>query len=621
MKKEFGMKSIGHQHGHSEVTENAEDFKGTLIKLAKYLRKYKLSLFFVILFAILSTIFTIIGPKLLGNATTLIYEGVINKISDSNAGIDFNAIARLLILLGLLYVLSSIFSYIQGFLMTTTAMKTTYMLRKEISFKLNKLPLSYFDKVSTGEILSKITNDVDTLNQSLNQSLTQILTSISTVLGILIMMFTINLELTVVALLIIPISLSLILRIIKKSQKYFYNQQKHLGLLNGHTEEMYSGHMIIKAFNKEDYSVDIFDKHNETLYESAWKSQFLSGLIMPVMFFISNLGYVAICIIGGHLVILNKLAVGDIQAFIQYVRQFTHPLNQIANISNILQQTAAAAERVFNFLDEKEEIPDKKETLEITFEKTSAKNSDKVFIDGSVTFEHVKFGYSKEKVIIEDFSADIKPGQKVAIVGPTGAGKTTVIKLLMRFYDVIGGRILVSGHNIKDYSRKDLRSMFGMVLQDTWLYNASIKDNIKYGNLNTTDDEIYNAARAAHAEHFIKTLPGGYDMIINEDADNISVGQKQLLTIARAIISKPKILIFDEATSSVDTRTEVLIQKAMETLMQNRTSFIIAHRLSTIINADLILVMNNGNIVEQGNHKNLLNKNGFYANLYNSQFK
>lgn len=621
MKKEFNIKSIGHHHGPNIATEKAEDFKGTLIKLAQHLGKYKLSLFFVILFAILSTVFTIIGPKLLGNATTLIYEGVMNKISGSNAGIDFDAITRLLILLGLLYALSAIFSYIQGFLMTTTAMKTTYTLRKEISFKLNKLPLSYFDKVSTGEILSRITNDVDTLNQSLNQSLTQILTSVSTVLGILVMMFTINLELTFVALLIIPISLSLILGIIKKSQKYFYNQQKHLGRLNGHTEEMYSGHMIIKAFNKEEYSVGVFDKHNKTLYESAWKSQFLSGLIMPVMFFISNLGYVAICIIGGYLVIINRLAVGDIQAFLQYVRQFTHPLNQIANISNILQQTAAAAERVFNFLDEKEEIPDKKEPLQITFEKASAKNSGKIFIDGSVTFDHVKFGYSKEKIIIEDFSANVKPGQKVAIVGPTGAGKTTVIKLLMRFYDVLGGRILVSGHDIRDYSRKDLRSMFGMVLQDTWLYNASIKDNIRYGSLDATDEEIYNAARASHAEHFINTLPGGYDMIMNEDAGNISVGQKQLLTIARAIISKPKILIFDEATSSVDTRTEVLIQKAMETLMQKRTSFIIAHRLSTIINADLILVMNNGNIVEQGNHKDLLNKKGFYASLYNSQFK
>ena len=620
MKNDINLKANSHKNGVMK-TETANDFKGTIIKLVKYFSKYKISLFFVIVFAILSTVFNIVGPKILGNATTLIYEGIMNKISDSSNGIDFGAIAQILIFLIILYALSAIFSYIQGFLMTNIAMKTTYTLRKEISYKLNKLPLSYFDNVSTGDILSRVTNDVDTLNQSLNQSVTQIITSISTVVGILIMMLTINLELTLIALLIIPISLSLIMFILKKSQRYFYSQQKYLGLLNGHVEEMYSGHIVIKAFNKEKYAMDIFDNHNEKLYHSSWKSQFLSGLIMPIMFFISNLGYVAICIIGGHLVIMQKIAVGDIQAFLQYVRQFTQPLNQIANISNILQQTTAAAERVFDFLDEKEETPDKTSSLKITFENNSNNVQNQVFIDGSVSFDHIKFGYSKNKIIIKDFSANIKPGQKVAIVGPTGAGKTTIVKLLMRFYDVLEGKICLSGHNIKDFSRNDLRSIFGMVLQENWLYNASIKDNIKYGNLQATDEEIHNAAKSAHVEHFINTLPGGYNMIINESADNISAGQKQLLTIARAIISNPKILIFDEATSSVDTRTEILIQKAMENLMHGKTSFIIAHRLSTIKNADLILVMNNGDIVEQGTHKDLLGKNGFYANLYSSQFK
>lgn len=620
MKNDINLKANSHKNGVMK-TETANDFKGTIIKLVKYFSKYKISLFFVIVFAILSTVFNIVGPKILGNATTLIYEGIMNKISDSSNGIDFGAIAQILIFLIILYALSAIFSYIQGFLMTNIAMKTTYTLRKEISYKLNKLPLSYFDNVSTGDILSRVTNDVDTLNQSLNQSVTQIITSISTVVGILIMMLTINLELTLIALLIIPISLSLIMFILKKSQRYFYSQQKYLGLLDGHVEEMYSGHIVIKAFNKEKYAMDIFDNHNEKLYHSSWKSQFLSGLIMPIMFFISNLGYVAICIIGGHLVIMQKIAVGDIQAFLQYVRQFTQPLNQIANISNILQQTTAAAERVFDFLDEKEETPDKTSSLKITFENNSNNVQNQVFIDGSVSFDHIKFGYSKNKIIIKDFSANIKPGQKVAIVGPTGAGKTTIVKLLMRFYDVLEGKICLSGHNIKDFSRNDLRSIFGMVLQETWLYNASIKDNIKYGNLQATDEEIHNATKSAHVEHFINTLPGGYNMIINESADNISAGQKQLLTIARAIISNPKILIFDEATSSVDTRTEILIQKAMENLMHGKTSFIIAHRLSTIKNADLILVMNNGDIVEQGTHKDLLGKNGFYANLYSSQFK
>lgn len=620
MKKDFNLKP-GHHHGPVMAAEKAKDFKGTFVKLLKRLGQYKISFLFVVIFAISSTVFNIIGPKILGNATTIIYDGVMGKISGDSVGIDFAAIGEILISLIVLYIISAVFSYLQGFLMTNVAMKTAYTLRKEISLKINKLPLSYFDSVSVGDILSRITNDVDTLNQTLNQSITQILTSLSTVIGIVIMMLTISWQLTIVALLIVPVSLSLILLIVKKSQKHFFAQQKYLGVLNGHTEEMYSGHVIIKAFNKEAQAIKTFDDYNETLYDSAWKSQFLSGLIMPVMNFISNLGYVAVCILGGRLAAQQVISVGDIQAFIQYVRQFTHPLNHIANISNILQQTAASAERVFDFLEEKEEAPDGENALCVVENDEGCQNSNGVKIDGAVTFEHVKFGYKKDKTIIKDFSAQIKPGQNVAIVGPTGAGKTTIIKLLMRFYDVNSGKIFLSGYDIKDFSRDELRSIFGMVLQDTWLYNASIRDNIRYGNLNVTDEAIYEAARAAHAEHFINTLPAGYDMIINEDASNISMGQKQLLTIARAVISEPKILIFDEATSSIDTRTEVLIQSAMTNLMRNRTSFIIAHRLSTIQNADLILVMNDGDIVEQGTHDELIDKNGFYASLYNSQLK
>ena len=619
MKKEFSLKP-GH-HGPVFATEKAKNFKGTFSKLLKRLGRYKISFFLVVVFAILSTVFNIIGPKILGNATTIIYDGVMRKISGESASIDFAAIGEILISLVVLYIISAIFSYLQGFLMTSVAMKTAYTLRKEISFKINKLPLSYFDSVSIGDILSRITNDVDTLNQTLNQSITQIITSLSTVIGIVVMMLTISWQLTLVTLLIIPVSLSLILLIVKKSQKHFLAQQKCLGALNGHTEEMYSGHVIIKAFNKETRAIETFDEHNEPLYKSAWKSQFLSGLIMPVMNFISNLGYVAICILGGRLAVQQAVSVGDIQAFIQYVRQFTHPLNHIANISNILQQTAASAERVFDFLDEKEESQDRENALRVVENDEGCQNSNEVAVDGSVTFEHVKFGYKADKIVIKDFSAEIKPGQNVAIVGPTGAGKSTIIKLLMRFYDVNSGRILLSGHDIRDFSRDELRSIFGMVLQDTWLYNASIRDNIRYGNLSATDEAVRAAASAAHAEHFIHTLPGGYDMVVNEDASNISVGQKQLLTIARAIISEPKILIFDEATSSIDTRTEVLIQSAMANLMKNRTSFIIAHRLSTIKNADLILVMSDGDIVEQGTHEELISKSGFYANLYNSQFK
>lgn len=601
--------------------EKAKNFKGTLIKLASYLEKYKISLIFVFLFAILSTIFTIIGPKILGNATTLIYEGILGKISGTSSGIDFNAIGEILLLLLVLYIISAAFSYIQGFLMTNVAMKTTYRLRKEISIKINHVPLAYFDRISTGDILSRITNDIDTLNQTLNQSITQIITSITTILGILIMMLTISWQLTIIALFIVPVSLFFIIIIIKKSQRHFSAQQEYLGLLNGHAEEMYGGHIVIKAFNKEKKSIEDFDNYNETLYSSSWKSQFLSGLIMPTMNFISNLGYVSICIVGGFLVINNGLSVGDIQAFIQYVRQFTMPLNQIANISNILQQTAAAAERVFEFLNETEEIPEIKNAITVNNNDKLADTDTNIHIQGSVTFDHISFGYNKNKIIIHDFSSHIKPGQNVAIVGPTGAGKTTIIKLLMRFYDVDSGAILVDGHNIKDYKRNDLRSIFGMVLQETWLYSASIKENIRYGKLDATDEDVYKAAKAAQVEHFISTLPGGYDMILNEDASNVSVGQKQLLTIARAIISDPKILILDEATSSVDTRTEILIQKAMTNLMQGRTSFVIAHRLSTIKNADLILVMKDGDIVEQGTHDNLIAEKGFYFELYNSQFE
>lgn len=621
MSKNIINKNVGPLHGRSVKIEKAKNFNATILKLAKYLGEYKISLTLVFIFAILSTIFTIIGPKLLGNATTLIYEGIIGKISGNSNGIDFYSIAQILIWLFILYLISAIFSYTQGFLMTNVAMKTIYKLRKEISHKINAMPILYFDSVSTGDILSRITNDVDTLNQTLNQSITQMITSITTIIGILIMMLTISWELTIIALFIVPVSLFFIITIIRKSQKHFSAQQEYLGLVNGHVEEMYAGHIIIKAFNKEKQSIETFDKYNSNLYSAAWKSQFLSGLIMPIMNFISNIGYVIICITGGYLAVNQGLPVGDIQAFIQYVRQFTQPLNQIANISNILQQTAAAAERVFEFLSEKEEVPENENAIQVNNNDNVPDTKTNIHIKGSVTFDHVSFGYNKDKLIIHDFSADIKPGQNIAIVGPTGAGKTTIVKLLMRFYDINSGAILIDGHNIKDYKRDDLHSIFGMVLQDTWLYSASIKENIRYGKLNASDDEVFDAAKLAQVEHFINTLPGGYDMILNEDASNVSIGQKQLLTIARAIISDPKILILDEATSSVDTRTEVLIQKAMDNLMKGRTSFVIAHRLSTIINSDLILVMKDGNIVEQGTHNELLLNNGFYAELYNSQFE
>ena len=589
--------------------EKAKDFKGSLKKLARYLSAYKISLFFVLIFAVASTVFMIVGPKILGNATTALFEGVMNLIADNGKGIDFDYIGQILLLLLGLYVIAALFSYIQGYIMTGISMKVTYQLRRNIFAKINRLPFKYFDKTSYGEVLSFLTNDIETVNQTLNQSVTQIITSVATLVGILIMMFSISWQMTIVALLIVPISFVVVVNIVKKSQPHFSEQQTYLGHINGHIEEMFSGHNVVKAFNGEEASFKTFDHYNTTLYSSAWKSQFLSGLMMPMMNFIGNLGYVAVCILGGYLAVNGRLSVGDIQAFIQYVRQFTHPIMQIANISNILQQTTAAAERVFTFLDEEEEVEESTTAFDLTK------------VSGSVDFDHVNFGYNPDKTVIKDFSAHIKEGQKIAIVGPTGAGKTTIVKLLMRFYDVASGAILVDGHNINDFSRGDLRSLFGMVLQDTWLYNASIRDNIKYGRLDATDAEVEAAAVAAQVDYFVHTLPDGYNMCLNEEASNVSQGQKQLLTIARAILADPKILILDEATSSVDTRTEVLIQKAMDNLMEGRTSFVIAHRLSTIKNADLILVMNEGDIVEQGNHFDLLAANGFYDKLYNSQFE
>jgi len=589
--------------------EKPKDFKGTLKKLVAYLSVYKIRLIFVFIFAVLSTIFMIVGPKILGNATTAIFEGVMNMIADNGKGIDFNYIGQIILIMLGLYTISVIFSFIQGYIMTGISMKVTYDLRRNIFAKINRLPLKYFDKTSYGEVLSFLTNDIETVNQTLNQSITQIITSVVTIVGILIMMLSISWQMTLVALCTVPLSFIVVILIVKRSQKYFGEQQTYLGHINGHVEEMYSGHNVVKAFNGEAASFETFDHYNTTLFSSAWKSQFLSGLMMPMMTFIGNVGYVAICILGGYLAAHGWITVGDIQAFIQYVRQFTQPIIQLANISNVLQQTTAAAERVFTFLEEPEEITEKTTDFDL---KTVA---------GIVDFDHVNFGYNPGTPIIKNFSTHIKEGQKVAIVGPTGAGKTTIVKLLMRFYDIDSGAILVDGHNIQDFSRTDLRSLFGMVLQDTWLYNASIRDNIKYGRLDATDTEVEAAATAAQVDFFVHTLPDGYNMVLNEEANNVSQGQKQLLTIARAFLADPKILILDEATSSVDTRTEVLIQKAMDNLMEGRTSFVIAHRLSTIRNADLILVMDNGDIVEQGTHDALIEANGFYARLYNSQFE
>jgi ATP-binding cassette subfamily B protein len=588
--------------------EKANDFKGTMKKLLKYLGAYKISIVVVIIFAAASAVFSIVGPKILGNATTTLFEGVMNKIAGTGKGVDFNYIGQIIAELLGLYILSAVFGYIQGFIMSGVAMKVSYRFRREIAEKINRMPLKYFDGTNHGEVLSRVTNDVDTVSQTLNQSLTQIITSATTVVGVLVMMLTISWQMTLVALAIIPISMALIILVIKQSQRFFKEQQVFLGHLSGHAEEMYGGHVVMKAFNGEEKSIEKFDEYNNKLFGVAWVSQFLSGLMMPIMNFIGNLGYVVICILGGYLVVNNQITVGDIQAFIQYVRSFTQPIAQLANISNIFQQTAAAAERVFEFLDEDEEVSETESPVKLQE------------VKGNVDFEDVHFGYNPDKIIINDFSSKIKSGQKVAIVGPTGAGKTTMVKLLMRFYDVNAGKILVDGHDIKDFTRADLRKMFGMVLQDTWLYNGSIMENIRYGRLDATDEEVIAAAKAAHVDSFVHTLPDGYNMILNEEASNVSQGQKQLITIARAILADPRILILDEATSSVDTRTEVQIQKAMNNLMKNRTSFIIAHRLSTIRDADLILVMQHGDIVEQGNHEELLLKNGVYANLYNSQF-
>ena len=602
-----GRGPMGHGRGMMPG-EKAKDFKGTMKKLMSYLGKYTYAIIAVFIFAIGSVAFSVIGPKVLGKATTEIFNGLIGKISGGD-GIDFDKIKIILLTLVALYIVSAILSFIQGFIMSGISQKLAYNLRDELSKKINRLPMSYFDKTTNGEVLSRFTNDIDTLAQSLNQSLTQIITAVTTLVGVFIMMLTISGIMTVAALVIIPIGMFAISMIIKRSQKFFAQQQEFLGNVNGQVEELYGGHLVVQAFNGQGDAIEKFDKTNEKLYQSAWKSQFLSGLMQPLMSFIGNLGYVLISILGGFLVIKNYIEVGDIQSFIQYVRQFNQPLNQIAQISNQLQATAASAERIFAFLAEEEEPVTENDSVKVTRH------------DGEVIFDHVRFGYDENKVIIKDFNAKVKPGQRVAIVGPTGAGKTTMVKLLMRFYEVNEGNITIDGHNIKDFSRSDLRKMFGMVLQDTWLFNGTIMENLRYGRLDASDEEVKRAAKAAHVDSFIKTLPDGYNMELNEEASNVSQGQKQLLTIARAILADPKILILDEATSSVDTRTELLIQKAMDKLMEGRTSFIIAHRLSTIRDADLILVMKDGDIIEQGNHHELLEKGGFYASLYNSQFE
>ncbi|SCH08173.1 Putative multidrug export ATP-binding/permease protein SAV1866 [uncultured Ruminococcus sp.] len=588
--------------------EKAKNFKGTMKQLWKYLSHYWVALLLTVLFAVGSTVFAIIGPKILGNATTELFTGLMSKIT-GGAGINFEKITQILLFLLGLYILSAVFSYIQGWLMTGVSQKLTYQLRKQISEKVGRMPMSFFETKNHGEILSIVTNDVDTLSMSLNQSATQLITSIVTVIGVLVMMLSINWVMTLIALVILPVSAILVSQIVKRSQKYFKGQQEYLGHVNGQVEEVFGGHSVVRAFNAEKQVTEQFEKDNNTLYQSAWRSQFLSGLMMPVMAFIGNIGYVAVAIIGGYFAISGQITVGNIQSFIQYTRNFTQPITQLAQVSNMLQSTAAAAERIFEFLEEGEED----QTAETPVQMKQ--------FDGSVAFEHVHFGYNPDKIIINDFSAQVKPGQKIAIVGPTGAGKTTMIKLLMRFYDVNSGAILVDGHDIRDFNRDDLRSLFGMVLQDTWLFHGTIMENIRYGRLGATDEEVYAAAKAAHADHFIKTLPDGYQMVLNEEASNVSQGQKQLLTIARAILADPKILILDEATSSVDTRTETRIQKAMDNLMKGRTSFVIAHRLSTIRDADLILVMRDGDIVEQGTHDELIAQKGFYESLYNSQFE
>ena len=600
---------MGPRPGHT--TEKAKDFKGTTKKLIKnYLSKYKIGLIIVFIFAVGSTIFSIIGPKILGNATTEIFNGLVNKLS-GNGGIDFGKVGTILLTLLGLYVVSALFSFIQSFAMTQIAQNLTYKLRKDLAHKINSLPMNYFDKKTNGEVLSIVTNDIDTLGTNLNQSITQIITSVCTFFGILIMMLSISWQMTLISLIVMPIGAFLVKIIVGKSQKYFKKQQDYLGHVNGQVEEVFSGLTIVKAFNGEKDAQKEFEKANSELYSSAWRSQFLSGLMHPIMNFISNIGYVGVAIAGGYLAINGNITVGDIQSFIQYNKQFTQPINQIAQVSSMLQAMVAATERIFEFLEEDEEV-------ETYVEGTTTES-----LKGNVKFEHVKFGYNPENIVIKDFNADVHEGQKIAIVGPTGAGKSTMVKLLMRFYDVTDGAILLDGHNIKDFKRGELRQMFGMVLQDTWLFNGTVKDNIKYGREDATDDEVIQAAKAARVHHFIKTLPKGYNSELGDETSGVSAGQKQLLTIARVILSDPKILILDEATSSIDTRTEIEIQKAMDNLMKGRTSFIIAHRLSTIKNADLILVMDHGDIVEQGTHEQLLEKGeeGFYYKLYNSQFQ
>ena len=588
-------------------TEKAKDFQGSMKKLMGYMEKYRVRLFLMLIFAIGGTIFSIIGPTILGDATTEIFNGLVAKINGTG-GIDFGKVGQILLFLLGLYVLSACLSFIQGFIMSGISNDVTYSLRQDISEKIHRMPLKYFESKPTGEVLSRITNDVDTLGQSLNQSVTQLITSVTTLIGVFIMMLRINVVMTICALLILPISMLIIGKVMKHSQKFFQQQQEYLGDVNGQVEEIYGGHNIVRTFNKEEDVIHTFQETNDKLYSSAWKSQFFSGMMMPIMQFVGNIGYVMVALLGGYMAIKGSIEVGQIQSFFQYIRNFTQPIQQIAQVTNMLQSTAAASERVFEFLEEKEEEQTVKDPVHIDH------------LEGNVVFDHVSFGYTPEKITIHDFSADVKQGQKVAIVGPTGAGKTTMIKLLLRFYDVNGGSIKVDGCDLRKFNRQELREMFGMVLQDTWLFNGTIMENIRYGRLNATDEEVIAAAKAAHADSFIRTLPGGYDMVLNEETSNISQGQKQLLTIARAILADPPIMILDEATSSVDTRTEIRIQKAMDNLMKGRTSFVIAHRLSTIRNADMILVMKDGNIIEQGNHEELMAKKGFYADLYNSQF-
>lgn len=599
----------GSGHGPAGMMpgEKAKNFKGTMLALWKYVKDFKWQITAVFIFAIGSTVFTIVSPKILGKATDKVVEGLM-----SGMGIDFDALLDIIIFLCAIYAASSLLSFLQGYVMSGVSQRITYRLRKEISEKMDRMPLKYFDTKTHGEILSRVTNDVETVNQSLNQSMTQIITSVTTVIGILIMMVSINIWMSLMAVIVIPMSALLIKAVVKKTQGYFQDQQRYLGDANGHVEEMYTGHQVVKAFNGEEAAIETFDEINENLCESAWKSQFLSGLMQPISNLFGNIAYVLVCILGGIFAINGRVSIGDIQAFIQYIRNFNQPIAQLANVANMLQSTAAAAERVFEFINEDEET----EKTDLALLKTPDINQHR----GNVTFDHVSFGYDPENIIINDFSAEIKQGQRVAIVGPTGAGKTTIVKLLMRFYELNSGHIYIDGTDITDYSREDLRKMFGMVLQDTWLYSGSIMDNIRYGRMDASDKEVRAAAKAANIDHFIRSQPKGYDTPVNEDAENISQGEKQLLTIARAILSDAPVMILDEATSSVDTRTEMLIQKAMGNLMQGRTSFIIAHRLSTIKDADMILVMNHGDIIEQGTHSELLAAGGFYADLYNSQY-